>query len=75
MMVKFPQSIVDFGNAFTAMQKKRSLADYDPFFKVKKSEVAKDIAVAEAAIISFENADVKDRRAFCAYVLIKDRKH
>lgn len=60
---------------FAAMQVKRQEADYNPLHSVKKSEVETDIGAAEAAILDFEAVDIKDRRAFAVWVLMKERKH
>lgn len=72
-MKKFPKAIEDFGSTFIAMQEKRHAADYDPFISMTKSAVYFDIVVAEQAIDAFKQVPVKHRRAFCAYVLLKDR--
>jgi uncharacterized protein (UPF0332 family) len=69
----FPQGVQDFANAFTAMQIKRHSVDYDPFAKVYKSEVMIDYASAETAIASFSACAAKDKKAFVAWVLLKDR--
>jgi uncharacterized protein (UPF0332 family) len=67
----FPNAIRDFANEFVKMQKKRHLADYDPLVKIVKSEVQADLEVARQAIADFKAAPIKDRRAFCAFVLFK----
>ena len=72
-MSKFPKQIQDFANIFISMQAKRHDADYDPDIKYFKSTVIYDIATAEAAINDFSSANVKDRRAFAAWVLFKVR--
>lgn len=73
VLSKFPKDIEDFGNAFVAMQDKRHRADYDPHASFTKSEVLNDIALVVKAITDFEKCDMKDRRAFCAFVLFKRR--
>ncbi|MCG8356408.1 MAG: hypothetical protein MI920_12625 [Kiloniellales bacterium] len=70
---KFPKEIEDFANAFITMQAKRHKADYDPSEKLFKSSVLQDIADANDVIDRFKKADIKDRRAFAAYVLFKTR--
>ena len=70
---KFPREIEDFGNVFVTMQEKRHKADYDPAARFYKSSVIQDINAAEQAIKGFDAADIKDRRAFAAYVLFKTR--
>lgn len=69
----FPASIQEFANAFVTMQEKRHNADYDPQSKFLKSEVLVDIELAERAIEGFDMAPLRDRRAFAAFVLFKDR--
>ena len=68
---KFPQGIQDFANSFVSMQQKRHKADYDPYEKFFKSSVLSDIGIAETVIDAFERAPLKHRRAFVAYVLLK----
>lgn len=70
---KFPREIEDFANTFVSMQSKRHRADYDPFESIYKSSVLQDIADAEDVIQRFNTANIKDRRAFAAYVLFKTR--
>ena len=56
------------------MQRKRHMADYDPEGRWNKSEVAEDIDDAENIIDRFEQASIRDRRAFAVYVLPQSRK-
>ena len=70
----FPKEIVDFADLFVTMQIKRHDADYDPAKRFVKSDVANDISLVEAAIQVFRSASRKDRMAFCAWVILKDRK-
>jgi uncharacterized protein (UPF0332 family) len=74
MMAKFPKHIQDFANMFWQTQVKRHDADYDPTKKFTKSEVVNDINAIEVTIINFENAAAKDKRAFSALVLFRERK-
>ncbi len=74
-ITKFPQQIQDFANCFAAMQEKRHRADYDPLQKVKKSEVLLDIGQAADVMDRLDDAPVKDRRAFAAFVLFKTRQN
>ena len=73
MIRKFPEEIQSFAKTFADMQEKRHGADYDPFAQVTKLDVSTDIAAVEAAIARLKSAPAKHRRAFCAYVLLKDR--
>ena len=74
MMSKFPKEIQDFGNSFVTMQAKRHNADYEPTARFAKSEVVEDIKAVAEAIQAFNKTEVKDRRAFAAYVLFKNRE-
>jgi uncharacterized protein (UPF0332 family) len=70
---KFPKEIHDFANMFVQMQLKRHKADYDPSERIFKSAVLADISAVKAVIDDFGNASLKDRRAFAALVLLKQR--
>lgn len=72
-MRKFPKEIEDFANMFVSLQEKRHNADYDPHAKFTKSEVETDIVASIQAINTFKSAKITDRRAFCAYVLLRSR--
>jgi uncharacterized protein (UPF0332 family) len=74
ILAKFPDEIQDFSLQFYNFQIKRHLADYDPYFKVKKSSVESYIQTARQVIDDFEAAPLKDRRAFSTLVLFEDRK-
>ena len=56
------------------MQRKRHIADYDSEGRWNKSEVAEDIDDAANIIDRFEQAPIRDRRAFAVYVLLQSRK-
>jgi hypothetical protein len=71
MIKKFPKPIEDFANAFVQLQDRRHSADYDPMASFTKVQVAADILLVEGAIAAFKSAPLKDRRAFCAYVLLR----
>lgn len=70
----FPSSIENFAIIFRTMQIKRHDADYDPRARFVKSGVHGDIIIVESAITSFLSSPKRDRRAFCAWVILKDRK-
>jgi hypothetical protein len=72
-MLLFPQTIRDFANLFVAMQGKRHKADYDPAEQFYKSSVMNDINIVASSITQFNSAPIKDRRAFAAHVLFKQR--
>jgi hypothetical protein len=73
ILSKFPKDVEDFANQFVAMQIKRHQADYDPVEKFTKSGVLTDIETARIVIEGFAKVAVKDRRAFAAHVLFKQR--
>jgi hypothetical protein len=71
----FPPNVQNFANLFAQMQVKRHEADYDPDCPLLfKTAVLTDIALARATISSFLRAPALHRRAFAAFVVLKDRK-
>lgn len=74
MIEKFPIPIQEFAITFAAMQIRRHDADYDPYEKFLKSSVKSDIAAARSVIEKFFSAPMKDRRAFAAWVLLRQRR-
>ena len=70
---QFPKDVEDFANAFVVLQEKRHSADYDPRFRLTKSDVVADIALADDVIKRFAQVPIKDRRAFSAHVLFRQR--
>lgn len=70
---RFPQEIQDFSNTFVGMQLKRHSADYDPFFKVYKSQVLIDIENVKSVLGSFSKTGMTHKKAFAAWVLLKQR--
>lgn len=75
IMKKFPKEIEDFGNELVQLQVKRHSADYDPTANFFRTEVLSDINSAENAIRDFAKADIKDRRAFAAWVTMSNRSN
>lgn len=73
IMRRFPKNIEDFANTFVSLQEKRHLADYDPFSQFTKLGVKSDISATRDAIERFQSTPIKDRRAFAAFVLFKNR--
>jgi hypothetical protein len=72
---KFPPAIRDFADVYVTMQSKRHDADYDPFAQLTKSAVTADVQLIEKALASFKKAPLSDRRAFCAFVLFRERRN
>ena len=71
--MNFPPQILNFAAFFVAMQTKRHRADYDPDEMCYMSDVQADIFGAESVIKGLSAAPLKDKRAFAALVLLKDR--
>lgn len=69
----FPQPILEFAQHFAGLQIKRENADYDLSVVFVESAVTSDIATAELAIQNYTTSAGKDRRAFCVWVLLKQR--
>ena len=69
----FTKHIADFASMFVVLQGLRHSADYDPFLTLSRSEVLVEIDNTEAVIAKFRSCAAKDRRAFCAHVLFRDR--
>ena len=72
-IARFPIDIQDFANMFVDMQAKRHSADYDPDATFSLHDTIQDIDDVENAIIRFNRAPRKDRRAFAIYVLFQRR--
>jgi hypothetical protein len=73
VMQSFPREIEDFGNIFAQMQVRRVAADYNPLSRFTRSEVLRQIDASETAIQGFGRCTLKDRRAFAAWVTIRER--
>ena len=69
----FPDSVRQFGRTFAMLQDKRHFADYDPDYRVGKSEVAADVHRARTAIDRFLATPASVRRDFALHVLMKVR--
>lgn len=70
----FPQDIRDFANAYVTMQAKRHRCDYTPEHPVRPTELRRAISSTKKALLKLAAATESDRRAFCAFVLLKSRK-
>lgn len=73
LRMTFAREIRDFAALFITMQVKRHDADYDPHARFVKSGVENDISLVESAIRDFLSVSRQERRAFCAWVLLKNR--
>ena len=68
-----PEEMRDFGQVFAELQGKRHLADYDPDYLVRKSDVVADINDVRTAIARFLATPASVRRDFAIHVLMKVR--
>ena len=73
MPSSFPDEVRQFGRTFAMLQSKRHLADYDPDYRIGKSEVTADIHRARTAIDRFLATPASVRRDFAIHVLMKVR--
>ena len=69
----FPDGVREFGQALSVQQRKRHLADYDPDFRIGKSEVVAAINDARTAIDRFLATPASVQRDFAIHVLMKVR--
>ena len=69
----FPEEMRDFGQTFAELQSKRHLADYDPDYPIRKSDVIADINDVRTAIDRFLAMPANVRRDFAIHVLMKVR--
>ena len=72
---EFPPGIQHFANAFLDLQRKRHQADYASAGDFPKRIVLQNISDAADAIARFQQAPVKDRRAFAVYLLLNLRNN
>ena len=73
MPLSFPDGVQEFGQAFSALQSKRHLADYDPDYRVRKSNMTAAIDDARTAIDRFLKMPAGVRRDFAIHALMKER--
>jgi hypothetical protein len=69
----FSRPILEFASAFTSLQEERHTADYDPLARYQRSDVMLKLIDTENAIGLLYRADIIERRAFAAHVLLKKR--
>lgn len=73
IMGRFPQAVRDFANTFVDLQVARHAADYDPLHRLVRSGVTEEIDRAEQVIEAFRKESIRDRRAFAAWVALRNR--
>lgn len=69
----FPTAIVASADAFVRLQEKRHAADYDPNFRISRTDANDLIDLAESAIHSLKSSPRKDRKAFAVLLLFRKR--
>ena len=72
-MDKFPRDIQGFADTFTTLQETRHMADYDPTLKLTRSYVLTEIDTSEVAIKKLQKSNIKDRRSFAVWTVMKKR--
>lgn len=70
---RFPQSVQNFAELFTEMQRLRQSADYDPASSFSRAYVINLVSETTRAVTRFDSADAGDRRAFAVFVLFRLR--
>jgi hypothetical protein len=68
--VNFPQTIIDFADAFSQLQEHRHKADYDPNAEFQKSDALQWFGLAQTSVANLRASSSVDKRAFAAWVLI-----
>ncbi|MDE0079517.1 MAG: hypothetical protein OXO50_18500 [Caldilineaceae bacterium] len=74
-MVRFPTEIQDFANQFVELQERRHEADYDPLSKFTRGGVHTAIDAADVAIKKLRASDNKDKTAFAAWTVMRNRSN
>jgi hypothetical protein len=69
----FGSDLIEMATAFSDLQEKRHLADYDPLYRVRMSDALLAVATARTALERFRNANVQKRRAFISLAVFKPR--
>jgi len=66
-------NIKAFADAVVDLQKTRVGADYDPTFRITRSDATTKVSTVRAAIARFEAATEAERKAYLATILFKKR--
>ena len=69
----FPEEMQGFGQTFSELQGRRHFADYDPDYRIRKSDVIADINDVRTTITRFLATPASVRRDFAIHVLMKVR--
>lgn len=68
-----PLPLQRFANSFVELQEKRNLADYDPTYRVSKTEAENLTQMARTALADLRSADQTQRLEFVASLIISRR--
>lgn len=71
--VGFPDDILVAAREFASLQDDRHDADYDPGYRVTVVDAEAIVFRSESAIQRLRNAPMKDRRAFCVWIVFGQR--
>jgi len=74
LMTQLPAEIQDFAGFFRQLQSLRYPADYNPGSSFIRSEVLKNINLAEDVILGFKKCKIHERKAFAAFVTANLRR-
>lgn len=69
----FALSIKEFARDFAELQIKRHKADYDPNYRITRSEIDSDIELVEKSIKVYRETKLKHRKAFSIFILLHSR--
>lgn len=67
----FPPSLLTFSRLLPTVMRQRHQADYDPDYVPTDETVASVIAAADRAIRELNETELRDRRAFAAFILFE----
>jgi hypothetical protein len=63
-----------FADAITDLYQARMKADYDPFFRIARSDATAKVSTARDAVAKFNLATAAERTAYLAFILFKKRQ-
>ena len=70
-MLGFPPSLLTFARFLPVAMRRRHQADYDPDYAPTNEAVAAMTSAANRAITALTETDLRDRRAFAAFILFE----
>lgn len=72
-IIDFPADIQAFADALVSMQNKRHSCDYDPVYKISKTDVEADLKKAKDVVKKLANAPAKHKKAFSTFLVVNIR--